>query len=67
MSLGIASEPAIFATFDRVCAMVCASGAGMTLRQLSTASALARALVRGDEEQADTFAAELEIDVEALR
>lgn len=66
MTMGLASEPAVLATFDRVCALVCASGAGMTLRQLSAASALARALVRGDQEQADTFAAELHIDVEAL-
>lgn len=63
----LASDPAVLALFDRACAAVCARGSGITTRELSTAHALARALVRGDQEQVETFAAELNIDVGALR
>lgn len=67
MSLAsLASDPAVLACFDRVCALVCADGSGITLRQLSACHAVARALVAGDRERVEELAAELEIDAEAL-
>lgn len=62
----LASDPAVLACFDRVVALVCAKGSGVTLRQLSACNALARALVARDDDRTRDLATELGIDPEAL-
>lgn len=62
MSLGLASDPVLLATFDRVCDLVMARRSGMTLRQLAQASALARGFVAGDQERIRDMAARLKVD-----
>lgn len=44
MSMGLASEPAVLATFDCIVALVRAMGGGITMRQLGAAHAAAREL-----------------------
>lgn len=66
MSLGLASDPTMLACFERITALISARGEGITMRQLSAASALARAWVEKDRERADELAEQLEIDAEAL-
>lgn len=63
----LTSAPTTLALFDRACALVAARGRGLTLRDLSTCSALGRALVSRDEERVQDFTDELGIEVEALR
>lgn len=62
----LASDPAMLACFDRVCTLIAARGKGLTLRELSAASALARAWVAGNQERVEEFAAELKLDAGAL-
>lgn len=63
----LASDPVVIATFDRIVALVTSRGSGISLRELGTAHALARALFAGEQERVEEFAAELKVDVEALR
>lgn len=63
----LASDPAALALFDRVCALVSARGSGLSLKHLSAARALARAMVEGDGDRVQDMALHLGIDVEALR
>lgn len=63
----LASDPLVLSLFDRACALVTARGQGLTLRELSTAHALAHALVTKDRERTRDLATELGIDPEALR
>jgi len=70
MSLtALASDPAVLATFDRVCALVAEKRTGITMRQLGAAHALARELcaTKSDPGKLADHAHALGLDVEALR
>lgn len=65
MSLSL-TDPLVLSVFERACALVSARGQGLSMLDLSAASALARALVARDTERVDELAELLEIDRDAL-